>query len=152
MIVDAVGVTEQELVDTGTVERKRSVPLKSLLEAVAVGAVDDDLLASLARRLALLEKRLTPAQRQEVESLLDVPAAPERFTDLRAAVQRHAGCRSTRTAIRGAGRCRTASDPHAGPTEPSRSEAARQAAGRRGRSCPLAASPSCAASCWSAKS
>ena len=40
VIVDAVGVTEQELVDTGTVERKRSVPLKSLLEAVAVGAVD----------------------------------------------------------------------------------------------------------------
>ncbi len=83
VIVDAVGVTEQELIDTGTVERKRSVPLKSLLEAVAVGAVDDDLLASLARRLALLEKRLTPAQREEVEDLLDVPAASERFTTLR---------------------------------------------------------------------
>ena len=62
VIVDAVGVTEQELIDTGTVERKRSVPLKSLLEAVAVGAVDDDLLASLARRLGLLEKRLSAAQ------------------------------------------------------------------------------------------
>ncbi len=61
VIVDAVGVTEQELVDTGTVERKRSVPLKSLLEAVAVGAVDDDLLASLARRLGLMEKRLDPS-------------------------------------------------------------------------------------------
>ena len=59
VIVDAVGVTEQELMDTGTVERKRSVPLKSLLEAVAVGAVDDDLLASLARRLSLMEKRLS---------------------------------------------------------------------------------------------
>ncbi len=82
VIVDAVGVTEQELIDTGTVERKRSVPLKSLLESVAVGAVDDDLLASLARRLALLEKRLTPAQREEVADLLDVPAAPQRFTTL----------------------------------------------------------------------
>ena len=30
------GLTEQELVDTGTVERKRSEPLKSLLNAVAV--------------------------------------------------------------------------------------------------------------------
>ena len=83
VIVDAVGVTEQELVDTATIERRRSAPLKSLLEAVAVGAVDDDLLSSLARRLSLLEKRLSPAQRQEVETLLDVPAAPERFTSLR---------------------------------------------------------------------
>ena len=50
---------------------------------MAVGAVDDDLLASLARRLALLEKRLNAAQREEVASLLDVPDAPERFTTLR---------------------------------------------------------------------
>ncbi len=83
VIVDAVGVTEQELVDTGTVERKRSVPLKALLDAVAVGAVDEDVLGSLARRLGLLEQRLTGTQRQEIESLLDTPAAPERFSSLR---------------------------------------------------------------------
>jgi type I restriction enzyme R subunit len=41
-----------------------------LLEAAAVGAVDDDLLGSLARRLGLLEKRLSAAQRTEVENLL----------------------------------------------------------------------------------
>ncbi len=70
VIVDAVGVTEQELVDAGTVDRQRSVPLKTLLASVAVGAVDDDLLGSLARRLGLLEKRLTPSQRLEVENLL----------------------------------------------------------------------------------
>ncbi len=84
VIVDAVGVTEQELVETGTVERKRSVPLKALLEAAAVGAVDDDLLGSLARRLGLLEKRLTATQQAEVAGLLDVPAAPERFGSLKA--------------------------------------------------------------------
>jgi type I restriction enzyme, R subunit len=83
VIVDAVEVTEQPLVDTGTVERKRSVPLKALLEAVAVGTVDEDILASLARRLGLLEKRLMGGQRQEIERLLDMPAAPERFRDLR---------------------------------------------------------------------
>jgi type I restriction enzyme R subunit len=82
VIVDAVGVTEQEMVDTGTVERKRSVPLKSLLESVAAGVVDEDILSSLARRLSLMEKRLSPAQRQEVENLLEVPSAPERFTTL----------------------------------------------------------------------
>ena len=83
VIVDAVGVTEQELIDTGTVDRKHSVPLKSLLEAVALGAVDDDLLGSLARRLGMLEKRMSTAQRGEIENLLDVPGAPERFTNLR---------------------------------------------------------------------
>jgi type I restriction enzyme R subunit len=83
VIVDAVGVTEQELVETGTVERKRSVPLKALLEAVAVGAVDDDLLGSLARRLGLLEKRLNASQRAEVTHLLDVPQAPEKFDSLK---------------------------------------------------------------------
>ncbi len=83
IIVDAVGVTEQELVDTGTVDRKRAVPLKALLEAVAVGAVDDDLLGSLARRIGLLEKRLTAAQHDQIVNLLAVPSAPEQFTDLR---------------------------------------------------------------------
>ncbi len=82
VIVDAVGVTEQELVDTGTVERKRSASLKSLLEAVAVGAVDEDTLSSLARRLALMEKRLNAAQREEVATLLDTPHAPQRFGTL----------------------------------------------------------------------
>ena len=83
VIVDAVGVTEQELTDPGTVERKRSVPLKALLEAVAVGAVDDDLLGSLARRLGLLDRRLTATQRADVAGLLDVPAAPEKFASLK---------------------------------------------------------------------
>jgi type I restriction enzyme, R subunit len=82
VIIDAVGVTERELVDIGTVDRKRSVPLKSLLEAVAVGAVDEDVMSSLARRLALLEKRMSEEQRQAVADLLDMPAAPERFTSL----------------------------------------------------------------------
>jgi type I restriction enzyme, R subunit len=83
VIVDAVGVTEQELIDTGTVERKRSLSLKSLLGSLSVGAVDDDLLTSLARRLSLLEKRLSGKQRQEISDLLHVPAAPERFTNLK---------------------------------------------------------------------
>jgi type I restriction enzyme R subunit len=83
VIVDAVGVTEQPLVETGTVERKRTVPLKALLEAVAVGAVDDDLLGSLARRLGLLDKRLNATQRAEVAGLLDVPHAPEKFDSLK---------------------------------------------------------------------
>ncbi len=70
VIVDAVGVTEQEHIETNSVERKRSVPLKSLLEAAALGAVDEDTLSSLARRLALVEKNHSGVQRQEVARLL----------------------------------------------------------------------------------
>jgi len=84
VIVDAVGVTEQVLIETGTVDRKPFTPLKSLLEAVAVGAIDDDLLGSLARRLGMLEKRLSASQKAEFTRLLDIPTAPERFSDLRA--------------------------------------------------------------------
>jgi type I restriction enzyme R subunit len=84
VIVDAVGVTLQELIETGTVDRKPFTPLKSLLEAVALGAVDDDLLGSLARRLGMLEKRMSATQKAEISRLLDIPTAPEKFIDLRA--------------------------------------------------------------------
>ena len=88
VIVDAVGVTEQELIETQTTERRRSVPLKALLEAVAVGAADEDVLESLARRLGLIEKRLTQAQRTEVERLMSTvgadrdPPLPKNLRDL----------------------------------------------------------------------
>lgn len=83
IIVDAVGVTEQELVDPGTMERKKSVPLKKLLESVAVGAVDEDTLTTLARRLSLMENRLNQGRRAEVSKLLDTPSAPQQFASLK---------------------------------------------------------------------
>jgi type I restriction enzyme R subunit len=83
IIVDAVGVTEQELIDIGTMERKPSVPLKKLLEAVAVGAVDADVMETLARRLSLMENRLTKGRREEISQLLDIPSAPEQFSTLK---------------------------------------------------------------------
>jgi type I restriction enzyme R subunit len=53
------------------------VPLDKLLEAVALGARDDDTLASLANRLALMEKRLKPTDREELGMILTpAPAGP----------------------------------------------------------------------------
>ena len=60
VIVDAVGVVEHPKADTQTLERKRSVPFDKLLEAVALGARDEDTLTSLAGRLARLQRTLTP--------------------------------------------------------------------------------------------
>ncbi len=59
VIVDAVGVVDQAKVDTQTLERKRSVAFDKLLEAVALGARDEDTLSSLAGRLARLARTLT---------------------------------------------------------------------------------------------
>ena len=69
VIVDAVGVVENEKVDPGVLERKRTISFDNLLEAVALGARDDDTLSSLASRLARLERTLSPADRQALAAL-----------------------------------------------------------------------------------
>ena len=58
VLVDAVGVVERAKVDTQTLERKRSVTFPKLLEAIALGAEDDESLCSLAGRLTRLAPTL----------------------------------------------------------------------------------------------
>jgi len=69
VIVDAVGVVEQEKADTQTLERKRTVPFDRLLESVAWGVRDPDTLTSLAGRLARLERPLTEDDRRIIADL-----------------------------------------------------------------------------------
>lgn len=69
VIIDAVGVVENEKVDTGVLERKRSISFDHLLESVAVGARDDDTLSSLASRLARLEQVLAPTDRTTLATI-----------------------------------------------------------------------------------
>jgi type I restriction enzyme R subunit len=69
IIVDAVGVVDQEKADTQTLERKRTVSFERLLESVAWGARDPDTLISLAGRLARLERALTADDRAEIGTL-----------------------------------------------------------------------------------
>ncbi len=69
VIVDAVGIVDQEKVDTQTMERKRSMSLKQLLEATALGAVDEDMLISLAGRLARMEKTLSADDEERITTL-----------------------------------------------------------------------------------
>jgi type I restriction enzyme R subunit len=66
IIVDAIGVVEQAKIETQTLERKRSIGFAQLLEAVALGAHDDDTLSSLAGRLARLEQTMTEQDRYNV--------------------------------------------------------------------------------------
>ena len=65
IIVDAVGVTQSIKTDSRPLERKRSVPLRDLLDSIAVGKLDEDTFTSVAGRLARLNALLTKPQRAE---------------------------------------------------------------------------------------
>jgi type I restriction enzyme, R subunit len=69
VIVDAVGIVEQEKVETQSLERKKSVSFEKLMGMVAAGAVDEDVVSSLAGRLIRLKKDLSVSERRDVDSL-----------------------------------------------------------------------------------
>ena len=66
VIVDAVGVTEQELSDTHPLERRPTVPLEKLFQAISFGSTDPDVISTVAGRLARLDRQLTDAERAAV--------------------------------------------------------------------------------------
>ncbi|MEW5871720.1 MAG: DEAD/DEAH box helicase family protein [Chloroflexota bacterium] len=86
VIVDVVGILEQEKVDTQTLERKRSTPFAKLLEMVAVGAVDEDVVASLAGRLIRLRKDFSQADDRQVDELAGAGGLPGVIDGLLAAI------------------------------------------------------------------
>lgn len=65
VIVDAIGVTKSLKTDSRPLEKKPGVPLKDLLQAVAVGAREEELFTSLASRLTRLDKQLTDKERKQ---------------------------------------------------------------------------------------
>ncbi len=69
VIVDAVGVTESELSESYSLDRHPSVPFDKLLDMVAMGDREPDTLSSLASRLARLDRRISPQDRQVIEDV-----------------------------------------------------------------------------------
>ncbi len=65
VIVDAIGVTRSLKTDSRPLEKKPGVPLKDLLQAIAVGARDEDLFTSLANRLTRLDKQLSDKEKKQ---------------------------------------------------------------------------------------
>jgi type I restriction enzyme R subunit len=64
VIIDAIGVTRSLKTDSRPLEKMPGVPLKDLLQAVAVGARDEELFTSLANRLIRLDKQIDEKQRK----------------------------------------------------------------------------------------
>lgn len=71
VLVDAVGVTEADFNDTAPLDRAKTVPLKKLLDQVAAGVRDPDIVSSIAGRLARLDRAITPADRAELSTAAD---------------------------------------------------------------------------------
>jgi len=65
VIVDAIGVTKSLKTDSRPLEKKPGVPLKDLLQAIAVGARDEELFTSLANRLTRLDKQITDKEQKK---------------------------------------------------------------------------------------
>ena len=85
VIVDAVGVTENELSDSYSLERNPTISFEKLLDRVSMGDRDPDTLSSLASRLARLDRQLTPRDRRTIEGAAGGASLHDLVSDLVAA-------------------------------------------------------------------
>jgi type I restriction enzyme R subunit len=69
VIVDCVGVCEHDKSDSCTLNRKPHASLEQLLDHVAMGGLDPDVLTTLAARLARLQPQCTTDQQHELAQL-----------------------------------------------------------------------------------
>jgi len=66
VIVDTVGVCEQDKTDARPMEKKPGIAFDKLLQAVALGNTEEDVLTSIAGRLARMEHRITKEDEQAI--------------------------------------------------------------------------------------
>lgn len=77
VVVDAVGVTEHDFVEP-PLNRDKSISLKKLLDKAATLNLTEDETATLASRLAALDRQLTPEERTELDEVAE--AGPDPMT------------------------------------------------------------------------
>ncbi len=73
ILIDAVGVTESLKVQATPLEREPGVAFDKLLEQVASGRSDEDTVATLAGRLARLDRKLDDDARGRIEAVVGRP-------------------------------------------------------------------------------
>ncbi len=96
IIVDAVGVCEQDKTDSSTLNRRPSATLEHLLNYVAQGGIDSDSLTTLSGRLARLQRELSPTQLAELKELSGGKTFSELSHDLLNAVDPDAHIKAAR--------------------------------------------------------
>jgi type I restriction enzyme R subunit len=73
VIVDAVGVTRSVKTASQPLDTKPSIPFKDLAMGVMMGDTDEDTVASLAARLARLERQLGPEEQARITEKAGTP-------------------------------------------------------------------------------
>ncbi len=73
VLIDAVGVTEHDYIDAAPLDRDKTIPLKRLLEKAATLTITEAEVATLASRLARLDRELTAAERSELDTVAGQP-------------------------------------------------------------------------------
>ena len=68
VIVDAVGVTDSEMSDSYTLNREPTIPFGRLLRHISHGSREPDHISSLASRLARLSRKISPTERETIET------------------------------------------------------------------------------------
>ncbi|HBA70795.1 MAG TPA: type III restriction endonuclease subunit R, partial [Geobacter sp.] len=86
VVVDVVGVCELDKTDSRPLEKKPTVSLEKLLQAVALGNTESEVISSIAGRFARLEKKLDQAGKAEIEKLTDGKGLKELTSDLIASI------------------------------------------------------------------
>lgn len=67
VIIDAIGVESSQKTDSRPLEKKPGISLKDLLQNVAMGNTQEDILSSLANRLLRLEKQINEKEKENFE-------------------------------------------------------------------------------------
>jgi len=73
VIVDALGICQEDLSDTRPLEKRPFVSFEKLLELVSFGTADEEVYSSLASRLARLERQLTSEDRGLLAEVAGMP-------------------------------------------------------------------------------
>lgn len=68
VIVDAVGVCEQDKTDSKPMEKKPSVSFEKLLQALAFGNTEEEVVTSIAGRLARMEHAISPDDEKKISN------------------------------------------------------------------------------------
>jgi len=82
VIIDTIGVTRSLKTDSRPLEKKPGIPLKDLLQAIAVGARDEELFTSLANRLTRLDKQITSKEKQKFAEMANGKTISQVVKDL----------------------------------------------------------------------
>ena len=82
VIVDAAGVCEGDKTDSRPLDRKKSVPLEKLLQAVALGNTEPEVISTIAARFARLERHINDQDRETIKEKADGKNLKELTKDL----------------------------------------------------------------------